>query len=156
MTEDQIARYLVSVYEGEISGWAYFKQIATCYEGSGQSQKLECLARLEKRTAEWLTPVLARYELRARPDEESSALGIEEANTDAEKTWHQLITYFRDDIAPWIAKLDALEAAAHDADRQALHALTQHAVAFLEFTQRELAGVQPSQQPVESLLAQWR
>ena len=54
------------------------------------------------------------------------------------------------------ALTDLFEAAGADADRQALHAYTQHSLATLEFTKRELAGVQPSQQPVESLLAEWR
>lgn len=156
MTEDQFARYLVSAYEGEVGGHAYFNRLAACYEDSGQSQKLECLARLEKRTAEWLRPVLTRYGFKACPDEESSALGIEAANTDSTKTWCELITHFRDDYAPYIAEFEALEAAGADADRLALCALTQHEVAIVEFAKRELAAVQPSQQPVESLLAEWR
>jgi len=156
MTEDEFAQYLIHSYEGEIGSGAYFDRIATCYEEPGQREKLECLARLEKRMAEWLRPVIARYGLQTRPDEESCALGIEEANADSEKTWHQLIAYFRDDIEPHMNEFDAFEASGADADRQALHALTQHALAIVEFTKRELAGVQPSQQPIESLLAEWR
>ncbi len=106
--------------------------------------------------AEWLRPVVARYGLQTRPDEESCALGIDEADTDSEQTWHRFITDLRDDIEPYMGEFDAFEASGADADRQALHALTQHALAIVEFTKRELAGVQPSQQPIESLLAEWR
>jgi hypothetical protein len=156
MTEDEFAQYLIRSYEGEVGSGAYFDRIATCYEESGQREKLECLARLEKKMAEWLRPMVARYGLQTRPDEESCALGINEADADSEKTWHQLITYLRDDIEPYMSEFDAFEASGADADRQALHALSQHALAFFEFTKRELAGVQPSQQPIESLLAEWR
>ena len=106
--------------------------------------------------AEWLKPVVTRYGLQARSDEESCALGIVEADTDSKKTWHQLISELRELIEPYMGEVNAFEASGADADRQALHAYTQHALATLEFTKRELAGVQPSQQPVKSLLAEWR
>lgn len=155
MTQDQFERYLVGAYEGEVGGHAYFNRLAACYTDPDQSQKLECLARLEKRTAEWLRPVLARYGLTARPDAESGVRGIKAADADAEKSWQQLIIHFRDDYAPYILEFETLEAAGTDEDQPALRALTQHEVAIVEFAKRELAAVQPSELPVASLLTEW-
>jgi hypothetical protein len=156
MTDDEFTQYLLASYEEEVHSGAYFDRLATCFEEPGHREKLECLGRLEKKVAEWLKPVVTRYGLQPRPDEESCALGIVEADTDSEKTWQQLITGLRELIEPYMGEVNAFEAAGADADRQALHAYTQHSLATLEFTKRELSGVQPSQQPVESLLAEWR
>lgn len=156
MTQDQFERYLVSAYEGEIGGHAYFNRLAACYADPNQSQKLECLARLEQRTAEWLRPVLARYGLTPCPDAETCDRSIERADVDAGETWQQLIVHFRDDYPPYILKFEAMEAAGADEDQSALRALTQHEVAIVEFAKRELAAVQPSELPVQTLLAEWR
>jgi hypothetical protein len=59
MTQVRFERYLVSAYEGEVGGRAYFNRLAACYADPDQSQKLECLARLpselplETLLAEW-------------------------------------------------------------------------------------------------------
>ncbi len=156
MTQDQFERYLVGAYEGEVGGHAYFTRLAACYADPDQIQKLKCLARLEKRTAQWLRPVLARYGLTPRPDAETCDRSIERADADAEKTWQQLIVHFRDDYPPYILTFEAMEAAGTDEDQPALRALTQHEVAIVEFAKRELAAVQPSELPLETLLAEWR
>ena len=156
MTEDEFAQYLLASYEEEVHAGAYFDRLATCFEEPGRREKLECLGRLEKKVAEWLKPVVTRYGLQPRPDKDSCALGVIEADKDSEKTWHQLITELRELIEPYMGEVNAFEAAGADADRQALHAYTQHSLATLEFIKRELTGVQPSQQPVELLLTTWQ
>ncbi len=40
MTQVRFERYLVSAYEGEVGGHAYFNRLAACYADLDQSQKL--------------------------------------------------------------------------------------------------------------------
>ena len=155
MNAGQFRKYLIKAYEGEVRGCAYFEGLAAYFDDPRQRRLLQHLAEIESSTAAWLAPVLKRYGLEARRDATSTALGVEAALADGEKSWEELVTHFCHDYPPYIEQFEAMQAAGAELDQPALQALTEHEIAIVEFAQRELAGVPNSEKPVEELLKSW-
>ena len=69
---DKYLKTLLSYYEEEIEGEAYFYGLVDHFE---EQDKLTVLARVERRAAESVLPLLEKYELIPRQESELKARG---------------------------------------------------------------------------------
>ena len=69
---DKYLKTLLSYYEEEIEGEAYFYGLVDHFE---EQDKLTVLARVERRAAESVLPLLEKYELISRQESELKARG---------------------------------------------------------------------------------
>jgi dimethylamine/trimethylamine dehydrogenase len=136
---------LLSYYEDEISGEAYFYALADHF---AERDKIILLAKTERVAAQAIEPLLEKYELVPRDDselknEERSYLELHQSYS-----WQGFMTYIVERYPAYLDEFNALEQMAPAEDLEALKILTTHEVAVIDFAEKELAGDPDSLAPL--------
>ena len=146
---DNYLKTLLSYYEEEIEGEAYFYGLVEHFE---EQEKLTVLARVERRAAESVVPLLEKYELVPRDESELKIRGEGYVGRHASFDWFEFMTYMVNRYPGYLEDFTALERMAPEEDLCALNVLTDHEVAAIEFAKRELAGDPDSLAPLYDYL----
>ena len=146
---DKYLKTLLSYYEEEIEGQAYFYGLVNHFE---EQDKLTVLAKVERRAAESVLPLLEKYELIPRQELELKARGENYVGRHASFDWFEFMTYMVNRYPGYLEDFTALERMAPEEDLSALNNLTDHEVAAIEFAKRELAGDPDSLAPLYDYL----
>lgn len=149
---DRYRKTLLVYYEEEIMGEAYFNALAEHFDGEGERDKLRLLARVERRAADVVQPLLHEHGLTARDEAVLESLGEADVAAHQDYDWHELMAYMVARFPGYVDDFEALERLAPEADRPALKLLTRHEVAAIEFAGRELAGDADSAAPLRRYL----
>ena len=142
---DKYLRTLLSYYEEEIEGEAYFYGLVDHFE---EQDKLTVLARVERRAAESVVPLLEKYKLVPREASELKTRGAGHVQRHAYFDWLEFMTYMLNRYPGYLKEFTTLERMAPEEDLYALKKLTNHEVAAIEFAKRELAGDPDSLAPL--------
>ena len=148
-TTDKYLKTLLSYYEDEIMGEAYFYGLVDHFEEKG---KLTLLARVERRAAESVVPLLNKYDLVPRDESELKTQGESYVGRHESFDWFELMTYIVNRYPGYLDDFTALEKIAPEEDLYALNILTDHEVAAIEFAKRELTGDPDSLAPLYDYL----
>ena len=136
------ARYraeIFAAYEGEIGGEMISAILADHLAvDDARAVKLDLLGRLEARVGAALAPIVAR--LGAGPVDLSRIAEVAWARALSVESWEALIAQFGPRLDPFVARFEALRAAARPGDEAALSLLVAHELALVEFGRLEAAG----------------
>ena len=151
---DKYRKTLLDYYEEEIMGEAYFNALAEHFDGEGQRDKLRLLARVERRAAEVVQPLLQKHDLTARSEAVLKSLGEADVAAHQGYSWRELVAFMAARYPAYLDDFDGLERLAPQADVPALKLLTLHEVAAIEFADKEVAGESDSAAPLHRYLEQ--
>ena len=146
---DNYLKTLLSYYEEEIEGEAYFYGLVDHFE---EQDKLTVLARVERRAAESVVPLLEKYKLVPGDESKLKVRGESYVQRHASFDWLEFMTYMVNRYPGYLEDFTALEKMAPEEDLYALNNLTEHEVAAIEFAKRELAGDPDSLAPLRDYL----
>jgi hypothetical protein len=149
---DRYRKTLLGYYEEEIMGEAYFDALAEHFDGRGERDKLRLLARVERRAAEVVEPLLRKHDLMARDEPVLKSLGEADVAAHRDHSWHELMAHMVARYPGYVDDFEALERRAPEADLPALKLLTGHEVAAIEFAGMEVAGEADSTAPLHRYL----
>lgn len=145
---------LLLYFEEEIMGEAYFNGLAACFGAPGQREKLILLAKVERHAAEAVRPLLQKYDLKPRSDDDLARLETETTHAHEAWSWSELIGYMVERYPLYMDDFRNLENMAPEQDLPALRFLTAHETAAIEFATLEHAGSAKSAEPLRLYLAQ--
>ena len=131
---------LLSYFEEEIGGEAYFHGLAGHVAEPGAAEKLHLMGEVERCAAEAVRPLLERHGLTPRAEETLHAQGAAHVARRAGMTWNALVDDMAARYPAFIDDFRALEAMAPEEDLPALRVMTQHEVVLVAFVEREKAG----------------
>ena len=148
-TTQKYLETLLTYYEEEIMGEAYFYGLSEHFD---EKDKLVLLARVERRAADAVVPLIKKYGLSPRSDDELKQIG--ERNIEKHKAldWHQMVSYMINRYPAYLDEFAYLESMAPEEDLNALNMLTNHEVAAIDFANMELNGDQDSIVPLQRYL----
>jgi len=149
ITADKYLKTLLSYYEEEIEGEAYFYGLVDHFE---EQEKVTVLARVERRAAESVVPLLEKYGLVPRDESELKTRGESYVGRHASFDWFEFMTYMVNRYPGYLEDFTTLEKMAPEEDLDALNNLTDHEVVVIEFAKRELAGDPDSLAPLYDYL----
>lgn len=142
-------------YEEEVSGAAYFAELAGFFDGRPH-EALMLLARIEAVTAAAIRPLVARYAIDAAPSATLRAKGCAAAESRRGHGWAMLVAEMARDFPAYIAEFDEIIALAPEAERAGLAVLRDHEVAAVDFARMELAGDPGSLSPLHDFLTRYQ
>ena len=148
---DKYLKTLLSYYEEEIEGEAYFYGLVDHFE---EQEKLTVLARVERHAAASVIPLLEKYDLVPRDESELKTRGESYVGRHASFDWFEFMTYIVKRYPDYLEDFTALKRMAPEGDLYALNILISHEVAAIEFAKRELAGDPDSLAPLYNYLHQ--
>ncbi len=154
-TEDQPSKYLKTLllyHEEEVMGEAYFLGLADYFDLHHERTKLALLARVERYAAESVRPLLEKYGLSPREDQELRLLGEKWIGRHKDFSWQALMTDMALRYPTYLVSFDALLQAAPEEDRPAIEILTNHEIAAIEFAKMELDSCSGSLKPIYDYL----
>jgi len=130
---------VTELYQAEIIGEGLFSTLlATCPQEHAYGMAL--LLQLEGEAKIRLRPLLWRLGLSVVEDQAMRAAGIQAADKLNQLSWRQAMLELAELVKPYIARYQALEAAAPDSDKPAVHFMVAHEVAVLRFAELAAAG----------------
>ncbi len=144
---------LLLYFEEEIMGEAYFNGLAARFDASEHKAKLKLLAEVERHAAEAVRPLLEKYGLRPRSDEELAQLEAETIDLHGTWTWQELVRHMVERYPLYMDDFAGLEKLAPAPDLPPLRFLTAHETAAIEFANLEHAGRADSAEPLRHYLA---
>jgi hypothetical protein len=150
-TSEIYLQTLLSYYEDEIMGEAYFYGLARHFD---ECEKLVLLARVERRAAESIRPLLDKYDLTPRNESKLRILGESHVERHRSYTWPGFMEYIVKRYPGYLEEFKALECMAPDEDLYALSILTDHEVVAIEFAEKEIAEDPNSLAPLHEYLRQ--
>lgn len=136
-------RYLKTLllyYEEEIMGEAHFYGLVEWFDDPAEREKLALLAKVERRAANVVRPLVDIHGLVPRDDAVLKALGEATIDRHRDTSWRELMTYITVRFPGYLVEFDALAAIAPEEDLPLLKQLTHHEVITIEFAHKELAG----------------
>ena len=148
-TTDTYQKTLLSYYEDEVMGEAYFYELAKHFD---ESEKLILLAKIERRAAESVRPLLEKYGL--TPTDESILKLQVRGHVERHRSysWSNFMKYIIDRYPSYLEEFAALERMAPEEDLYALKILTDHEVAVIDFAKKEIANGPNSSAPLHQYL----
>jgi hypothetical protein len=150
----RIEEYLAGItelYQAEIIGEGLFSTLlATCPQEHAHGMAL--LLQLEGEAKVRLRPLLWRLGLSVVEDQAMRAAGIQAAEQLKQLPWRQAMLELAELVKPYLARYQALEAAAPDSDKQHVRFMVAHEVTVLRFA--ELAAADDRRAAVEVVLTQ--
>jgi dimethylamine/trimethylamine dehydrogenase len=141
---------LLRYYEEEIGGEAYFYALA---EHFAEREKFILLARIERRAAEAVRPLLEKYGLTPRDESVCHSEGKSHLEIHKSYSWEEFMTYIVERYPGYVEDFRALEQMAPIEDLSALNVLTDHEIAVIDFAKKALAGDPDSTTPLYLYLA---
>ena len=141
----QYLQTLLRYYEEEISGEAYFYALADHF---AEREKVILLARIERRAAEAVLPLLEKYSLTPRDESVIHSEGRSDPELHQSQSWPEFMAYMIKRYPAYVDDFRALEQMAPVEDLTALNVLTDHEVAVIDFAEKELAGDPDSLAPL--------
>jgi hypothetical protein len=130
---------VLAAYVGEFQGMALFTELgALVGKDPGKRTKLAALVDLERRTAEELSPLVARYGLGPVDYPAAEAAGREWAIR--AESWDGMIQMLLAELPEYVADYEGLLDAAPVADRPILEFLVAHERALERFVELESKG----------------
>lgn len=142
-------------YEEEVSGAAYFAELAGFFDGRPH-EALMLLARIEAVTAAAIRPLVVHYGIEAQPSATLRAAGRTAAESRRGHSWPMLVAEMARDFPAYVAEFDEIIALAPAAERASLSVLRDHEVAAVDFARLELAGDAESLSPLKGFLARYQ
>jgi dimethylamine/trimethylamine dehydrogenase len=136
---------LLSYYEDEISGEAYLYALAEHFD---EKDKINLLARIERRAAESIQPLLEKYGLEPRDESVLNREGRSYLESPESYSWPEFMEYIVKRYPGYLNEFHALEQMAPAADLPALSILTDHEIAVIDFAKKEIAGDPASIEPL--------
>jgi hypothetical protein len=138
----RIEEYLAGItelYQAEIIGEGLFSTLlARCPQEHAYGMAL--LLQLEGEAKVRLRPLLWRLGLSVAEDQAMRDAGIEAAHKLQQMPWRQAMLELAELVKPYLARYQALEAAAPDSDKPAVHFMVTHEVTVLRFAELAAAG----------------
>ncbi len=131
---------LLLYFEEEIMGEAYFYGLAGKFPEPHQRNKMKLLAEVERYAAEAVRPLLLKYDLKPRSDEELHKIGEKGVEKSFSLGWDNFISYMVDRFPGYMPEFMALEEMAPEEDSPELVIMTDHEVAAIEFANLEKHG----------------
>ena len=128
---------LLSYYEEEIAGEAYFYALANHFK---EKEKTILLARVERRAAEAIQPLLSKYDLEPRSESILNREGRTFLDRHKSCSWPEFMAYIVDRYPGYVDDFRALEQMAPIADLPALNTLTDHEIRVIDFARKEITG----------------
>jgi dimethylamine/trimethylamine dehydrogenase len=150
--EQPSANYLTTLlryYEEEIAGEAYFYALADHFH---EKEKTILLARVERRAAESIQPLLAKYGLEPRSESILNREGRNFLDRHKSCSWPEFMAYIVDRYPGYVDDFRALEQMAPIADLPALNTLTDHEIRVIDFARKEITGDPQSLVPLHEYL----
>jgi dimethylamine/trimethylamine dehydrogenase len=148
---DAYLRTLLLYYEEEIMGEAYFDGLAGHF---AEREKLALLARVERRAAEAIYPLLLKYSLTPRDKSLLRAKGESHVERHEPYDGAALISHMLHRYPGYVKDFKALERMAPDEDLPSLEILTDHEVVTIEFARMEAHNEPDSLAPLYRYLGQ--
>ena len=142
---------LLLYYEEEIMGEAYFYGLAEHFDAAAEREKL-ALAKVERRAADVVRPLVDKYGLVPRDASVLKALGEASIGDHRHFGWRELMTYITTNFPAFLDEFDALEKMAPEDDLPVLKQLTYHEVVAIDFAHTEIAGDPDSVAPLRRYL----
>ena len=139
---------LLLYHEEEVMGEAWFRGLEEHFPAEDEVEKLDLLARVERHAAEAVRPLLCKYQLTPRSDDELYRLGRLSCEKYAGWNWRQFATDMAERFPGYIDDFEGLENMAPADDLPALKFLTEHEVVAIDFAKLELAGSPDSKRPL--------
>ena len=143
---DTLLRY----FEDEVSGEAYFYGLAEYFV---ERKKTILLARVERRAAETVRPLLDKYGLQPRDESVIHDQGKGYVKVHQSYSWHDFMNHIIKRYPGYLDDFKRLEDMAPREDLPALNLLTEHEIAVIDFAKMELAGNPDSLLPLNRYLA---
>ncbi len=128
---------LLSYYEDEISGEAYFYALADHF---AERDKIILLAKTERVAAQAIEPLLEKYGLVPRHESDLKNEGRSYLELHQSYSWQEFMAYIVERYPAYLDEFNALEQMAPSEDLEALSILTTHEVAVIDFAEKELDG----------------
>lgn len=128
---------LLSYYEDEISGEAYFYALADHF---AERDKIILLAKTERVAAQAIEPLLEKYGLVPRHESDLKNEGRSYLELHQSYSWQEFMAYIVERYPAYLDEFNALEQMAPSEDLEALGILTTHEVAVIDFAEKELDG----------------
>jgi len=147
---DKYLKTLLSYYEDEIIGEAYFYELANYFS---EKEKLILLARVERKAAESIVSLLQKYNLIPRDESILKPLGIVDAKLDCTYSWLGFMKYIVQRYPGYLEEFKALEEMALKDDLGALKQLTEHEILAINFAKKEISGDPNSLDPLHNYLS---
>jgi len=142
VTREDYLKTLLLYHEEEVIGEAYFNALADHFSNPDEKRKTQLLAKVERRAAESVRPLLEKYGLTPRPDSELKQLGLDDVDQDGPLSWDAFMQKMARDYKKYMPAFLALENAAPEEDLPALKVLTEHETISIEFAEQECLGAQ--------------
>jgi dimethylamine/trimethylamine dehydrogenase len=136
---------LLSYYEDEISGEAYFYALADHF---AERDKIILLAKTERVAAQAIEPLLEKYGLVPRHESDLKNEGRSYLELHQSYSWQEFMAYILERYPAYLEEFKALEQMAPSEDLEALSILTTHEVAVIDFAEKELDGDPDSLAPL--------
>jgi len=143
---------LLLYYEEEIMGEAYFYGMADHFDGAAEREKLAVLAKVERRAADVVRPLVDKHGLVPRDASVLKALGEGAIGRHRHFTWRELMTHITVRFPAYLDEFAALEKMAPEDDLPLLKQLTHHEVVTIDFAHKEIAGDPDSVAPLRHYL----
>jgi hypothetical protein len=135
---------LLTYFEEEIGGEAYFEGLAEHFDEPGARAKLLLLAAVERCAAEAVRPLLVKHGLAPRDETVLRDAGKAYVADHKDLTWPQFVSHMATRYPGYLDDFAGLEAMAPPEDLAELKILTEHEVATIDFANKELAGERDS------------
>ena len=138
--EDYLAG-VTELYQAEIIGEGLFSTLlATCPQEHAYGMAL--LLQLESEAKVRLRPLLWRLGLSVVEDQAMRAAGIQAADKLKQMPWREAMLDLAELVKPYLARYQALEAAAPESDKAAVRFMVNHEVTVVRFAEFAAAGDQ--------------
>ena len=141
---------LLRYYEEEIAGEAFFYALADHFS---EGEKTILLARVERRAAQAIQPLLEKYVLEPRSESILNREGRSFLDRHKSCNWSEFMAYILDRYPAYVDDFRVLEQMAPVADLPALNKLTEHEIRVIDFAGKEIAGDPDSVGPLITYLA---
>ena len=130
---------ITELYQAEIVGEGLFSNwLASCPQEHAYGMGL--LLQLEGEAKVRLRPLLWRLGLSLVESQAMRAAGIEEAEKFGRMPWRQAMLELAALVQPYLERYQALEAAAPDSDRPAVHFMVKHEITVKRYAELQAAG----------------
>ena len=136
---------LLRYYEEEIAGEAFFYALADHFS---EREKTILLARVERRAAQAIQPLLEKYVLEPRSESILNREGRSFLDRHKSCSWSEFMAYILDRYPGYVDDFRALEQMAPVADLPALNKLTEHEIRVIDFASKEVASDPDSVDPL--------